>query len=376
MKRSIIKLTNSLSALVIVVALAISACSKSSSDPSDDLTPGPSGNNYPKPKSSQEVSGLLSTAIKSLKTTLILDMSAMNLADNQVEITVGNAYSNVISQDNSLKYAYKVVQIYNQSAKILQCEIKYMPYKLGIDPNTVPTGTKKINSYNDIITATLNAPLGQEIPIAITNKNLDVNTMQQVLSAQCGYAYLIYNFNPDATSITCSSSPMGLPGAPTSISDCLSRIAVVKDSVNRILTRIITPGMTNNQKLTAIYNYVSATQYDWDFNTPNLNYDSQTALGVFKNRKAVCGGYSWGLNLLANAAGIQCYNVSGKAGNVGHAWSMLNYNGGYSYFDATWDNSFTPPRTYRYFAQPEAFFLQNQHAWDNTMINALVAEKQ
>jgi transglutaminase/protease-like cytokinesis protein 3 len=148
----------------------------------------------------------------------------------------------------------------------------------------------------------------------------------------------------------------------------------VKDSVTQILNRIITPGMTNDQKLTAIYNYVTPAMYDYNYNTLNLLFDSQTALGVFVNRKAVCGGYSWGVNVLANAGGIKCYNVSGSASGVGHAWNNAKYNGSFSYFDATWDNSYTPPRTYQYFAITEASLLQKQHTWNNSMINALVSE--
>ena len=368
------KLTRILSALVIIVAIAVTACSKQGTDTGNNPPPNnpPTGNNYAKPKNLQEMSDLLATAIKSLTTTLYLDMSVMNVPDNQIDMTLGNAYSTAISKDSSLKYAYRVVPIYNQSAKILQCEIKYMPFKLGIDPNTVPAGTKKVASYNDLITATTSSPLGLDIAIAITNKNLDVNTMQLVLTSQCGYGYLVYNFNADATAITCYPSPKGLPGAPNDMNDCTARITRLKDSVTKILARIITPGMTNDQKLTAIYNYVTPASYDYNFNTPNLTFDSQTAFGVFVNNKAVCGGYSWAVNMLANAAGVQCYNVSGTANNIGHAWSRANYNGGYYYFDATWDHGLNP---YRYFAKTEAYFLQNSHALNNTMVNALVAEK-
>jgi hypothetical protein len=361
------------SAFVMVVALAITACSKPGPDAGNNPPPDPPVvATYPKPKTLQEMSDLLTTAIKSLTATIYLDMSAMNVPDNQIDATASNAYSNAISKDASLRYAYQVVPIYNQSTKILQYVIKYMPYKLGIDPNTVPAGTKKITGYNDLITAVLNSPLGQDIPIAITNKNLDVMTMQQVLQSQCGYGYLVYSFNADATTITCAPSPGGLPGAPTGITDCISKINAIKDSANNILARILTPGMTGDQKLTAIYKYVTPALYDNNYNTPNLLFDSQTALGVFKNKLAVCGGYSWAFNILATAAGIQCYNVSGVASGVNHAWSRANYNGGYYYFDCTWDHSYNP---YKFFAQSETYFLQNLHVWNNTMINALVAEK-
>jgi len=370
------KLKKTLSILAVAASLTISACSKSGSSATDNNHQDTTHtNNFPKPKSLQEMSDLLSAAIKSLTPTIYMDISVMNLTMDQINVTAINAYQNVTNKDSSLKYAYTVVPTYNQLAKVLQYDIKYMPFKLGIDPNKVPAGTKKVNSYNDLITAVTSSPLGQEIPIAITNKNLDVTVMQLVLGAQTGYGFIVYNFNADATSIIPATSPKGLPNSTIDMNDCMARINRCKDSVTQILARIITPSMTNDQKFTAIYNYVAPTSYDYNFNTPSLDFNSQTAFGVFVNRKAVCGGYSWAVNMLANGAGIQCYNVSGYGSNVAHAWNRANYNGGYYYFDATWDNSFTAPRTYQYFSLTEAALLQKNHTWNNAMVNALVAEK-
>lgn len=370
------KRTLTLSMLIIVVVVAFSACSKSGTDTTNNppVVPDPPVvTNYPKPKTIQEMSDQLSAAIKAFTPKIYLDMSAMNIPDNQIDVTALNAYQNATNKDSSLKYAYQVVPNYNQASKILEYVIKYMPYKLGIDPATVPAGTKIVRSYNDLITVIANSPLDQrEIPIAITNKNLDLTLMQQVMLSQCGYAYIVYQFNADATSITSAPSPGGLPGAPSNINDCITKINRIKDSATQIVARVITPAMTSDQKLTALYKYVTPTFYDFNYNTPNMLFDSQTAFGVFVNKKAVCGGYSWAFNMLANAAGIQCYNVSGTAGGVGHAWSRANYNGGYYYFDATWDHSLNP---YVYFGQTETVFRQKNHTWNNSMINALVSEK-
>jgi hypothetical protein len=370
------KLKQTLLTLGVVAALVISACSKSGTTaPNNNQQDTTHTSSLPKPTSQQQISDLLTAAIKALTPTIYMDMSAMNLSESQINITAGNAYSSALSKDSSLKYAYALVQTYNSTAKILQCDIKYMPFKLGIDPNNVPAGTKKVNSYNDLINVTMTSTMGQEIPIAIINKNLDVNTMQLVLGAQCGYGFIVYQFNADATSIVPSSAPKGLPNAPVDMNDCITRINRCKDSVTQILSRILTPGMTNDQKFTAIYNFVTPTQYDYNYNTPNMDFNSQSAFGVFVNKKAVCSGYSWAVNMLANTAGVQCYNVSGYGSGVAHAWNRANYNGGYYYFDATWDNPFTAPRTYNYFALTEAALLQKSHTWNPSMVNALVAEK-
>ena len=120
------KLTQKLSALMIVVAFVIAGCSKPGTGTDDNNNPPvtpPVVTTYPKPKTAQEMSDMLATAIKALTPTIYFDVSAMNLPDNQVEITAANAFSSVLFKDSSLKYAYRLVSIYNQAAKVLQCEI-------------------------------------------------------------------------------------------------------------------------------------------------------------------------------------------------------------------------------------------------------------
>jgi hypothetical protein len=231
-----------------------------------------------------------------------------------------------------------------------------------------------------LIAATNANTNGVTFSIAILNKKLDVNTMQIILSSQCGYGFLVYSLGADGTTIVCAKGAGGLPNSPSNLTACLTSIKRCKDSVTAILTRIITPSMTtNDQKFKAIYDFVSQpTMYDNNYGGANMDYNSQNAYGVFVNHLAVCSGYSWAVNMLANGAGVNCYNVSGygypATTHIAHAWNNVNYNGGYFYFDATWDHSFNPA-SYQYFSLTEAGLLNKQHAWNDTMINALVAEK-
>lgn len=375
------KLIKILSAFVLLIAVTMSACSKSSA--TNDNTGGNNGtggtNNYPKPTTQQGISDILSTAIKSMSTSVYIDMSAMGIGDNLVDMTISNAYSAALTKDSSLRYAYQVVNNYSTSAKVVLCTIKYMPYKLGIDPSTVPASTVQIKSYNDLIAATNANIAGTTFPIAILNKNLEVNTMQLILNSQCGYGFLVYTLGADGTTVVCARATGSQPNTPSNLTACNTSIKRCKDSVTAILARIITPDMTNDQKFKAIYDFVSQpTTYDNNYGGSNMDFNSQNAYGVFVNHLAVCSGYSWAVNMLANAAGIQCYNVSGygypATTHIAHAWNNVNYNGSYFYFDATWDHSFKPA-SYHYFSLTEPQMLNALHAWNNTMINALVAEK-
>jgi hypothetical protein len=303
-------------------------------------------------------------------------MSASSIADNQMNVAANNAYFDVLNKDSSLKYAYAASPTYNSSTRMLQYTISYMPYKLGIDSTKLPSSTYRIRSYNDLITI-LNSSsvLGQSnISIAILNKNLDFNTMQLVLLTECGYGYIVYQFNNDGTSITAAVSPQTGTNSPVSMADCLSRISRSKDSVTSILGRIITPGMSNDQKVSAIYNFVAPTvTYDplYTSDKSKMSFDSQTAYGALVNHIAICGGYSWAFNMLLDAAGIQCYFISGKGNGIGHAWNRANYNGGYYYFDCTWGHNYSDNR---YFAKTESAF-QADHIWTDTMEKLLVSEK-
>jgi hypothetical protein len=367
---------------LIVMTLGIVACSKSGGTTPDNPNNNNNNNNNNNPvgnsngpKTQADISDSLVKAIKTFTTTVSLNMSASSIADNQVTLSATNAYWDALNKDSSLKYAYAINPTYNSSTKMLTCMISYMPYKLGIDSTKVPSSTYKIRSYNDLITI-LNSSsvLGQSgISIAILNKDLDFNTMQLVLNAECGYGYIVYQFNNDATSITAAVSPQTGTNSPVTMADCLARISRSKDSVTSILGRIITPGMPNDQKVNAIYNFVAPTvTYDpLSSDKSKMSFDSQTAYGALVNHTAICGGYSWAFKMLLDAAGIQCYFISGKGNGIAHAWNRASYNGGYYYFDCTWGHNYSDNR---YFAKTESAF-QADHIWNDTMEKLLVSEK-
>lgn len=115
---------------------------------------------------------------------------------------------------------------------------------------------------------------------------------------------------------------------------------------NNILDTIITSDMDELQKANAIYRYVINTvSYDYEAaNNSSLKRDmpEASANGVFEGR-AICLGYSDGLYLLLELAGIHNEIVTGFSPSGGfHAWNRVHINGQTLYIDATWGDGKNP----------------------------------
>ncbi|MBQ9382671.1 MAG: hypothetical protein IJT87_00390 [Ruminiclostridium sp.] len=63
-------------------------------------------------------------------------------------------------------------------------------------------------------------------------------------------------------------------------------------------------------------------------------YD-QTIAGAFYKKDAVCAAYSQAVSYLCNAAGLQCFSVSGK----NHQWNVVKIFGNWYELDLTWYDS-------------------------------------
>ena len=97
------------------------------------------------------------------------------------------------------------------------------------------------------------------------------------------------------------------------------------------------------------YEYViDNTYYDYD----RLNESEKTihdpeceliytAYGCLVEGRAVCAGYASAYQLLLRASGINCYYVSGFAGERGRAWNCVQLDGDFYQTDPTWgDDAF------------------------------------
>ncbi len=114
--------------------------------------------------------------------------------------------------------------------------------------------------------------------------------------------------------------------------ESLQETAEVDRQIKEVLSRIITPGMNDHQKVKAIHDWVVL----------RLAYDSglerYTAYEALKTGKAVCQGYSLLAYRMLSLAGIPARIVEGKVESGDHAWNLVQLDGAWYHIDATWND--------------------------------------
>lgn len=123
-------------------------------------------------------------------------------------------------------------------------------------------------------------------------------------------------------------------------------VATIYNEAKNIINSIIGKGMTEKQKILAIYDWlILNVNYDRDvlniiaaddFAGKAYDYEAFHLEGVFISSKAVCDGIAKAMSLLCRIEGIPCYKVSGYAKGSGHAWNKVYVDGAWYAIDATW----------------------------------------
>ena len=141
----------------------------------------------------------------------------------------------------------------------------------------------------------------------------------------------------------------------------------VTSKVKDILSKIITKGMTDEQKEKAINDYICL----------NVAYDNtlvqHTAYAaLFNNKKTVCQGYALLAYRMLTAAGLQARIITGTGNGGAHAWNMVQIkdskgqNPTWYHLDVTWDDPI-PDRVgrirYDYFNLRDSQMRQKGHTW-------------
>lgn len=318
------------------------------------------------PQNVLEITDTFAKAIPAFAENISFDLSSMNLAENQLKNTLLNAYFNTLSKYPNLKYAYNIEMNSDDTSLIVRCNIKYMPYKLGtIDANKLQPDIYKINSLKDVIAAAQGTIGKESASIAILNPKLEVDDIQNALM-QAGYGYIVFTLNNDGTKIK------AMPTNGRIMDECISYIKKAKAIADDIIKSIIKDGMSNDEKLYTIYEYVTSNVvYDQRYyNAPKtMPYESTTAYGALHDNIAICGGFLWAVNVLAEEAGVECYNVSGRSYREYHMWNIAKYKGEFYYFDATFDRGKNDD--FRYFAKKAEVFAKD-HTWNETFVNKLI----
>ena len=123
------------------------------------------------------------------------------------------------------------------------------------------------------------------------------------------------------------------------------------------LSSLSLDGMTREQKIRAIYSFVSHhVTYD-NANLDNDEYNLKyTAYAALANGTAVCQGYALLIYRLMLEAGLDCRFIGGQGNGGGHGWNIVKLGGTYYCEDATWDSTYA---SYGYPHQYELRGLSN-----------------
>ncbi|OWA33833.1 hypothetical protein B9G55_21090 [Saccharibacillus sp. O16] len=133
----------------------------------------------------------------------------------------------------------------------------------------------------------------------------------------------------------------------------------VTAQVKATLKSIIKPGMTSEDKIKAIHDYIVA-KFAYDESLTRYSaYDGLT------EGTTVCQGYALLGYRMLNLAGIETKIVEGYAGGDLHVWNKVKLNGNWYNIDLTWDDP-TPDRkgevSYGYYMVTDKL-LARDHTW-------------
>jgi transglutaminase-like putative cysteine protease len=137
-----------------------------------------------------------------------------------------------------------------------------------------------------------------------------------------------------------------------------------------ILDKIITPNMTDRQKIKAVHDYMVTTyKYDVNFESGLYGNETYTFYGLLKNKTGVCQAYAELFYLFMCYEGIECYFVSGWAddgtGVYGsHLWNVVYVDDGYYHIDVTFDDPVPDGGeiSYKYFLKTSEEITKD-HTW-------------
>ena len=114
-------------------------------------------------------------------------------------------------------------------------------------------------------------------------------------------------------------------------------------AADRIMADIITDGMTVDEKVRAIHDYIVLNcVYDYEgYAAGRISDEAYTAYGALCMGRAVCQGYTNAFNLLCKKAGVPSITVMGTApgnGDTDHAWNLILKDGRHYGVDTTFDD--------------------------------------
>lgn len=146
---------------------------------------------------------------------------------------------------------------------------------------------------------------------------------------------------------------------------------VLYDTAVAWLDSNITEDMTDYEKCTAIYNYLSGNVlYSYDLlNALNTSYKFDrgiTAYGAMVDHVTICQGYADAFDMLTSMLGMECVQIFGYGDNAPHNWNMIRMEDHWYHVDCTYGNAFgkadnTCSKAYLFASDKQ---LQKTHRWN------------
>jgi len=185
------------------------------------------------------------------------------------------------------------------------------------------------------------------------SEGLITQLMDETLSAAKSYCEQCYNSVSVSYSYSSGSVTLSFGAADCQDSELstyreytLSSAIAVHDALWE--SGRITPSMTEQEKAKVYYDWICQNcSYDYSAGDYSL---SHIAYSLFKNKTAVCDGYTGAYNLLLKLEGISCYAQS----NDDHIWTVATLDGTDYHIDTTWGDGSGAYTDYTYFAMTAA----------------------
>jgi hypothetical protein len=147
-----------------------------------------------------------------------------------------------------------------------------------------------------------------------------------------------------------------------------------EDKARDIVEEIISDDMSDEEKMKVIHDYiVTHVKYDHEnYNKNTVPREDHTLYGALVNGMAVCDGFSYAFDEMANEAGLDTEIIRGRvfatsddAPLAGHSWNLVKINGEYRHIDTSSGNlrNFSDPIRYDYYNK-SGKEIWNTHQWD------------
>ncbi|WEK54436.1 MAG: transglutaminase domain-containing protein [Candidatus Cohnella colombiensis] len=128
--------------------------------------------------------------------------------------------------------------------------------------------------------------------------------------------------------------------------------------IDKILAQIITPKMTDEQKVKVIHDYV-VTHIVYGGLRDTVG--GEAALYALETGGGTCSHYTSLFHYMATRASITTYPLQGTTYIGRHAWNIVQLNGKWVFVDTTFDDS-KKKMSYDYYLK-DTFYMMDTHGW-------------